>query len=493
MFHSGTLQSGISLAISQQKLVAIFVGQEDDTLSTLWEENWLQSSHGDRSIGEAIAEKAVFLRVEHGSQEADFLSAFCPIEKVPMLAIVHNGRVMQRVEVGIEEDEWREKVLGALGGEDSEVGVAPPTAQEPILEEVSPGAQAEPTVQSSQAQSLLSERGQHLEAGRVAQAAREKAARVARAKAAREQAEAAAAAEQAAQPKIDKGKGRAIDPADVRQKARLDWVQQQAKRKGEAQTEKARILAQIQADKLERQTRSQNKHQPAPSSALPQSSPTQPTSATCALQIRLFDGSSLRGRFASSATLGTAVRMWVSQNSPPGGASTPYNFRLMQAPAPSRTIGPSEEEESLQDIGLSPSATLVLVPVSGSVDAYGGSATSVFSHGILASTLGLVNTAVGAVTSTLSYVTGFGASAAASSSTAAESSLYMGGTGDEQEASNVQGARMAGADSGAGAGMRMKTLADQRAERDRDAKGKTEFYNGNSSAFEGRKDGDEGT
>jgi len=56
---------------------------------------------------------------------------------------------------------------------------------------------------------------------------------------------------------------------------------------------------------------------------------------------------------------------------------------------------------------------------------------------------------------------------------------YMGGTADEQEPSNVQGSRMAGADSqpGPSSGMKIRTLADQRREQQ-----KSEFYNGNQAS-----------
>ena len=54
---------------------------------------------------------------------------------------------------------------------------------------------------------------------------------------------------------------------------------------------------------------------------------------------------------------------------------------------------------------------------------------------------------------------------------------YMGGTADEQEQSNVQGARMAGSDSlsQSTGGIRVKTLADQRKEAQKAQQG-AEFY-----------------
>jgi len=97
------------------------------------------------------------------------------------------------------------------------------------------------------------------------------------------------------------------------------------------------------------------------------------TSATCAVQVRLFDGATIRARFGSENTLREHVRKWVDTQR--GNADEPYMFKLIQAPLPNRTISISEEEESLKLLGLCPSATLVLVPIKDYTSAYEGGAT----------------------------------------------------------------------------------------------------------------------
>jgi len=62
------------------------------------------------------------------------------------------------------------------------------------------------------------------------------------------------------------------------------------------------------------------------------------------------------------------VRDWVDKNRTDG--DTPYVFKQILAPQPSRTISILEEEESLASIGLLPSATLVLSPVGRYTSAY---------------------------------------------------------------------------------------------------------------------------
>jgi hypothetical protein len=44
-----------------------------------------------KPLGESLAEKAVFLRLEAGTQEAGFLSAFCSLDVIPKLIIIKYG------------------------------------------------------------------------------------------------------------------------------------------------------------------------------------------------------------------------------------------------------------------------------------------------------------------------------------------------------------------------------------------------------------------
>ncbi|KAK4555227.1 hypothetical protein LTR86_007523 [Recurvomyces mirabilis] len=519
IFHPGDLQSGISTAIQQHKLVACFIRNDDNPTSSLWEQEWLPE------YAEIIAEKAVLLRIEHGSQEAGFLGAFCTIERAPALVVIHNGRVLEKLEAEVGKEEWEERVLSAVGlgggveeGEEEveglgkkQVKLGDDTATSDVAQAVSQASaavtsalfpqsssstsQSQPQPQPQQEQShtpttLFPDRSARLEAEKAQRDAGEKAARTARQEARRKQAE-----EAYQHHRGDKGKGRATDPPAAvdpdKARARDAWLYQQKVRKDEAKKEKERILERIEADKAERRLRTQRaKELPSPSEAqqspLPQSRLAAQTrsagaSGTCALLIRLFDGSSIRGKFSTSNTLGQDVRNWIREQAPQGsgGADIPFTFRQILAPRPSRSIEMSEEYQTLADLELVPNATLVLVPVAGSVSAYAGAGGAGGDGSWIGWGYGLAS---GAATRASYFLPSF-------------SRLYLGGTGDPEERGNSEGAAQAGADwSSAGAeGMskvRVKTLADQRAEAAKKQK-RTEFYNGNSSAFEGRK-GDEG-
>ena len=117
IFHQHDLSSGISRAIQEQKLVACFIRQDNEE-SELWENEWLcdATRHiSGRSLGDVLGEKAVILRIVFGSQEAGFLSSFCPVSQAPALAIIHNGRVLEKIESGVEEEEFVSRILKAVG------------------------------------------------------------------------------------------------------------------------------------------------------------------------------------------------------------------------------------------------------------------------------------------------------------------------------------------------------------------------------------------
>lgn len=541
MFHSGDLNSGISLAIQHQKLVACFVRQDDDYWSQIWEDHWLKNGreHAEDAsegptVGDMVNEKAVLLRLDFGSKEAGFLGAFCKIEKAPTLVIIDNGRVLEKLEGGVGQDEWLERVLKAVGllqgeeagqdddgqAEDDEdegpgsqayADRASSTPTEPAAEEqrsqpTNPAAAAAetpsqsstpPQPQSQTIDTLFPARAARLEAEKTHRDAAEKAARLARQAARRKEAEEAAeAAAQHSSRGGGKGKQRATTEENEKQRARDAWIYQQKQRKDEAKQERERILRQIEADKLERKTRAQRAKEaeseagagasePVPASSLASARRSAGAGGACSLQIRLFDGSSIRGKFPVESTLAKAVRDWVKETSPPGtgGADVPYSFRQILAPRPSRSIEVSEEHRSLGDLELVPNATLVLVPVAGYTDAYASSSSS---GGILGYGYSLVNGVWSRLPQVSYYLPSF-------------SRLYMGGTGDARKAGNVEGARMAGAGVTPAAeegsqveGRRTHTLADQRAEEERERKKRTEFYNGNSLGFEGRKGDDDG-
>ena len=171
------------------------------------------------------------------------------------------------------------------------------------------------------------------------------------------------------------------DPNSAKGK-QATYAAQQRKRQQEAKIERDRILQQIEHDKAERKEKEEQRKALARAeveekddSALANEQlkneinrPKPTRSKECAIQVRMFDGSTIRHKFPSEATLRTDVRAWIDKERLDG--DIPYTFKQILTPLPNRTLSISDEEESLQSLGLTPSATLVMVPVQGYTAAY---------------------------------------------------------------------------------------------------------------------------
>ncbi len=254
------------------------------------------------------------------------------------------------------------------------------------------------------------------------------------------------------------------------------------KKKREEAEELARIKARIEADKAERKAQAearkaerereresslnaQNESQSRVNSSLKGSQ-----AKTVNLNVRLFDGRTIRSTFPRTASLQDEVRAWVDDAFAKLPADDPdinnkqlppYMFKHILAPLPSRELSAGDESQTLGDIDLAPSATLVLVPVKTYTEAYSGSSGGVVgaATGIVGGAFGLLSSTVGFVGSTLGSVIGYG-------SAPAEGQTNQ-GTGSTGAPSSEQSA------SSGSSGMRIRTLADQRQREPQ------QFYNGN--------------
>lgn len=205
----------------------------------------------------------------------------------------------------------------------------------------------------------------------------------------------------AASKQPDKGKGRAQPAAEDPSPGKAQVEVQKAaemikKRKQEANEDRRRILERIEYDRAERKAREEERRAErralregtptdtgAAASAtvdIPKTQASRTASEICALQVRDFDGSTIRTKLPSGGTLRKDVREWVDSNRSPNG-SGPYRFKLVLTPLPNRTIDETEEDKTLLDLELAPSATLILVPVPRFSSAYGGGGGYRRGHG----------------------------------------------------------------------------------------------------------------
>ncbi|KAI4238094.1 MAG: hypothetical protein LQ349_001332 [Xanthoria aureola] len=379
MFFDGDLQAGITQAVRDSQPVACFV-LDDGEQSKLWEESFLIQPE----IVKLLSERTVALRIRAGSQEAGYLAAYFPVSNFPTMIIIYNGQLITHLQAGVEYDAFKNAISGALPQDqpgsqsdllatpsDSTSHSSPPASSATPLQETATSSAVPPTnpqqesststPASSSLQQIMEERRKRLDADKAAKDAAEKEQRRSIAQARRDAA--------------DASNSRPGDPVSNQSQ----YAQQQRKRKLEAKAERERILREIENDKAARKEKEAQRRALARAEAAEASNETGPIDAKppqtwaasgqqCSLQIRLFNGLTIRGKFAPQATLSKNVRTWIAEQRTDG--DTPFTLKQIVAPSPSRTITISEEEQSLQSLGLLPSATLVMVPIQGYTNAY---------------------------------------------------------------------------------------------------------------------------
>ena len=302
-------------------------------------------------------------------------------------------------------------------------------------------------------QRLLAERRVRLEKQKKAQEAKDKAERKAKA-------EARNAAAAAADSSSSKGQ-------------QATWVQQQKERKAEAQRERERILRQIEHDKQERKERSQwsnaakqgvaekqdeGNSRGASHSTTDLASTSSPKD--CSLQVRLLDGKSIRKKFSSDHIFGTHVRPWIDENRSDG--DVPYTLKVILSPWPNKPLSDTDEEQSLHDLKLAPSSSLVLVPIQGFSNAYPRD-PSLMSR-IFFAVFNAIGASVTSVLNAFRTFLGIGQALPYQHQRSSNNEVKDANAGGSDERSQ------AGLDSGT----RVRTLFDQRRDHE-----KNEFYNGN--------------
>jgi hypothetical protein len=142
------------------------------------------------------------------------------------------------------------------------------------------------------------------------------------------------------------------------------------KKKQDEKEERQRILRRIEDDKRERRERDAQERQArlllsatqdtVEPARQPKPQRRRGHRAPCNIQVRLFDGSTIRNQFPSDATLGSEVREWIDEFRTDG--QDPYTFRVVLTPLPNKAITPAEEAHLLFDLELGSTSTLVLVP-----------------------------------------------------------------------------------------------------------------------------------
>ncbi|KAJ5472546.1 hypothetical protein N7530_006547 [Penicillium desertorum] len=401
LFYAGSLQEGIAAAVRDVKAVTCFV-RDDKELSSQWEDAYF----GDDEVAQALNAKAVVLRLTAGSQEAGFLASFCPISKFPTVVLIKNGTLKEYIGPDISKDDFRSRLIAALENEQT------PSPTQPLQGNDTPTASTNNTPPDAPSNASKS-------AKQASETAMKK------------------------QPPIEKISKKTAQPVN----AAGSTLQKQLSSQGANNKDikgKAPMGSKKPTDKAVAKSEQQE-----PKPIVPRGPPTE-----YRLQVRLFDGSSVRSSFTPTQTIRNDVRAWLDQKME--GDNRPYNLKHILTPPPQRN-----------SFRLGSTANLVMVPVSTYTEAY-SAAGSLPVRGISA-VYNLASSAASTATGLVGSFLGYGSTAPASG---ADTPSASPATGNSQRPRN--------------AGPNIRTLRDQQ-----DGRGNSQLYNGNQLNFEPRKNQDD--
>ncbi|KAL2166590.1 hypothetical protein VTG60DRAFT_2485 [Thermothelomyces hinnuleus] len=377
-FFQGTLQEGIAAALQQAKAVVCFV-TDGETESRQWEGEFFT----DGEVLPLLQATSVSLRLVAGSQEEGFLAQLYPIPKKPTVVVIRNAELKEYIAAGVSKAEFVRRLKAVLSPAQPPPNQPAPTQAAPAQPQTV-ATTAPPVEQSNHEDSSASSAGQATPPSPT-----ESRSHVLLAERAARLAEQKKDDEEAKRRVTEKGKAKA-EPEAGGSKTTDEQSKHAAalkKQRQEAREERARILKAIEDDKAARKAQQAEAAAARKLSAASEKKPDSPAqgktsqvrppagkqSEHCAIQVRLFDGSTIRNRFSSTDTL-NEVRNWV--NEARGDGKDVFTFKVLLTPMPSRTIDVTEENKTLRELELTPSSTLILVRVTKPTSAYLPSARS---------------------------------------------------------------------------------------------------------------------
>ncbi|KAL3472642.1 hypothetical protein BJX99DRAFT_235074 [Aspergillus californicus] len=369
MFFSGSLQEGIAFAVQGAKAVVCFVQDDSETSSAWQEENFTGDEFTD-----LLESRSVLFRIAKDSPEAGFLTSVCPITQYPTVVVIRNGMLQEYIMPNVSKDEFQTRLTAVLDETKPQTQAAAPPADQstpsPSQGATSPPAQAPepvmvvPRPTPATAQSPSSQQPQ-----------------------------------QDVEPSapIDKGnKPVCGTPSGSSRGAPPQSPQEPQEEHNRPQTINKILEKNIKKDTKEKIPTSGIPKNERPSEQQPNRSTRPPgPPAEYRLQVRLFDGSSIRSAFSPSQTIRKDVRPWLDSEME---EKRPFNLKLILTPHPNRTLTIAEEDQTIQELITGSTATFVMVPIKTYIEAYSDTGSL---------PVRVVSTAYGLVTSVVSTATGY--------------------------------------------------------------------------------------
>ncbi|KAJ6032311.1 hypothetical protein N7540_003043 [Penicillium herquei] len=435
-FFEGSVQDGIALAVRETKAVVCFV-RDDTQMSSTWEEEYFS----DERIAPALDTNAVLLRITAGSQDAGFLTSFCPIAKFPTVVVIKNGSLQEYLVPELSKHDFQTRLANAVKDQRDLAG-----AQSQARDEIGDRAATGTTVSPSQNVAISIPNTTSVQhtytSSQTASATNTPMKKSSDFNSSEKNAGHDITAQTRTSSKVQLSKGKQVQPSTE-----------------EKEIDSVPPIPQISSSCKTSVSPLENVKPKPPVARGP---PSQ-----YRLQVRLFDGSSVRSSFAPNQTIRSDVRLWLDQQM--DSEQRPYNLKHILTPLPSYTLSVSDESLTLQELGLGSTANLVMVPVSSYIEAYSTTGSSFPFRGISAAynmVASVANTASGVVGSLI------GNSWIGSNTSDTGSVLSQ---GESVSPSSTQRSRVMGPN--------IRTLRENHiTENDK------QFYNGNQLNFEPRED-----
>ncbi|KAK9450996.1 ubiquitin-related domain-containing protein [Limtongia smithiae] len=338
-----SVSQAVGRSVQEHIPLIVYVTDASDA-SAQWNDELLT----DHDVNDILRDHAVALRLENGSTEAGYFAQLFPIATVPSLYIVSNGSVVDYVFGDVDLQSFLARLRRALVPEQQD-------QSSEALEAVIPNSSAASATPVSTPSSPITARPAPPISPIPASTP-----------------PAPVADPSTSKKPVKQGPIKFIETGQTHNR-----YQEELRRKRiQESEERKRILKLVQDDREEMRARTsdvagrssmsesresevpgEHKHKRVASVDIHRHS-------NSAIAIRLFDGSSIKNRFPLESTLGD-VRVWIDSCRTDG--DQPYSI-ISQFP--NRVFSLSDESQTLVELGLHPTATLFLKPISNYTSAY---------------------------------------------------------------------------------------------------------------------------
>ncbi|CEG66689.1 hypothetical protein RMATCC62417_03224 [Rhizopus microsporus] len=347
VWFSGPVKDAVSLVNQKDCVFLVYIYDDSDKTKTL------DNTLNDEEIANHIKQHAVALKMEKDSENASLFSQLYPIQTVPILYFIRQGVIREFGTEAITKQELLEKITAAKN--QTTVGQQNASLNTNTSSEAS-GSRTTVDTPFENQNNASTNNNANVEAAAAKKAELQKRLEEARKQRAEQERQ-----EERAREIKRRNEAKAIQEAQQMQKDKENqlYLEKIKKERKEAEEHKRRVREQIARDRAERlaERKAEKERQEVAGSSSQQidnTSKKRHNHEYSNLNIRLLDGTNMRHQFEASDTLAT-VKHWIEQNR----TDEKRDYKLSSL-FPTRLFTEADDNTSLRDLDLCPSATIIL-------------------------------------------------------------------------------------------------------------------------------------